>query len=97
MDARGALLGKLPAEKAGWQAFTLQPFKVRMHRKYGGLWIPKLGHRNLRNVAAYSVLTDPTTRPPWTEVFLDDDGNPQTKAQLLARFKGRYDAHDPAA
>jgi len=95
VDARGEVLGKLPAEKPGWHVFDLQPFEVRAHRKYGGLWIPKLGHRNLRNVAAYDVLVDPSTRPPWTDVFLDDDGNPQTKTQLLARFSGRYDANDP--
>jgi predicted amidohydrolase len=95
VDARGTVLDKLSAARPGWIAFEFQPFQVRTHRKYGGLWIPKLGHRNLRNVAAYGVLTDPSTRPPWTEVFLDGEGNPQTREQLLARFGGRYDAQDP--
>ena len=93
---QGKLLGKLPAETPGWKAFQLQPFRVRTHAKYGGLWIPKLGHRNLRNVGAYQVLTDPSTRPPWTQVFLDKEGNSQTREQLLSRFKGRYDANDPS-
>jgi predicted amidohydrolase len=96
VDTRGELLGKLPAASPGWTAFELQPFRVRTHRKYGGLWIPRLGHRNLRNVGAYGVLVDPTTRPPWTDVFLDSEGHPQTREQLLVRFSGRYDVHDPA-
>jgi predicted amidohydrolase len=95
VDARGQLLGKLPAETPGWKAFALQPFRVRTHCKYGGLWIPKLGHQNLRNVGAYGILVDPSTRPPWTEVFLDDEGRPQSREQLLRRFNGRYDAKDP--
>ena len=95
VDAQGELLGKLPAETPGWTAFELQPFKIRTHTKYGGQWIPKLGHKNLRNVAAYRELTDPSTRPPWTAVFLDREGRPQSRAQLLDRFKGRYDANDP--
>jgi hypothetical protein len=49
----------------------------------------------VRNVAAYGILVDPNTRPPWTEIFLDDQGHPSTREQLLQRFKGRYDAHDP--
>jgi predicted amidohydrolase len=96
VDARGELLGKLPSETSGWKAFDLQPFVVRTHRKYGGLWIPKRGHRNLRNLATYGVLTDASTRPPWTDVFLDGEGHPQTREQLLRRFGGRYDADDPA-
>jgi len=95
VDSRGKLLAKLPSETPGWKAFHLQPFKVRTHAKYGGLWIPKLGNRNLRNVGAYHVLTDPSTRPPWTEVFLDKEGGAQSREQLLQRFKGRYDANDP--
>jgi hypothetical protein len=66
-----------------------------MASKYGGLWIPRLGNRNLRNVEAYKILVDPNTRPPWTEVFRDHQGKRQTRAQLLQRFKGRYDAKDP--
>ncbi len=96
VDSQGELLGKLPAETSGWKAFQIQPFKVRTHAKYGGLWIPKLGDKNLRNVAAYQILTDPSTRPPWTEVFLDRDSNSQTREQLLKRFNGRYDANDPS-
>ena len=49
----------------------------------------------LRNINAYRILTDPGTRPPWTQIFLDHRGRPQTREQLLTRFKGRYDAHDP--
>ncbi len=94
VDAQGTLLGKLPAEAPGWQAFQLQPFKVRTHKKYGGLWIPKQGHRNLRNVNAYNILTAPSTRPPWTEIFLDLEGRSQTREQLLERFNGRYDSND---
>ena len=96
VDSQGNLLGKLSPETPGWKAFQLQPFKVRTHAKYGGLWIPKRGNQNLRNIEAYSVLTEPSTRPPWTEVFLDHDGNPQTREQLLRRFNGRYDANDPS-
>jgi len=96
VDSQGKLMGKLAAETPGWRIFTLRPFEVRTARKYGGLWIPKLGRKNIRNVEAYRVLTDPSTRPPWTEVFLDHKGRPQTREQLLKRFKGRYDAKDPA-
>jgi len=95
VDSQGKLMDKLPAETPGWKIFALQPFKIRMVGKYGGLWIPKLGNRNLRNVDAYKVLVDPDTRPPWTEVFRDNRGRPQTREQLLRRFKGRYDARDP--
>lgn len=96
VDSRGVLMGKLATEPPGWQVFEFRPFKVRTQRKYGGLWVPKLGTRNLRNVDAYSVLVDPSTRPPWTDVFLDTDGRPQTREQLLNRFGGRYDVRDPA-
>lgn len=94
VDSQGSLMGKLPAETPGWRSFTLRPFKVRSAQKYGGRWIPRLGNKNLRNIAAYRILVDPNTRPPWTEVFLDDAGRPQTREQLLRRFKGRYDARD---
>jgi predicted amidohydrolase len=96
VDVRGQLLGKLPAETPGWKAFELQPFRVRTGTKYGGLWIPKRGQQNLRNVAAYGVLVDPATRPPWIQVFLDAEGHIQSREQLLRRFRGRYDANDPA-
>jgi len=95
VDAQGKLLSKLPAETPGWRIFSLQPFKPRLDRKYGGLWVPKLGQQNLRNVDAYRILVDPNTRPPWTRVFLDNEGRPQTREQLLKRFAGRYDRKDP--
>ena len=37
VDSQGKLLGKLPAESPDWKAFQVQPFKIRTHRKYGGL------------------------------------------------------------
>ena len=95
VDSQGSLLNKLDRHPPGWVAFDLQPFKVRTHRKYGGLWIPKLGNQNLRNVAAYAVLVDPSTRPPWTDVFLSEAGESQSREQLLERFSGRWDADDP--
>ena len=95
VDAQGKLIDKMSAEAPGWRIFTLQPFKLRTNRKYGGLWIPKLGEKNLRNVEAYRILVDPNTRPPWTDIFLDSHGRPQTRRQLLERFRGRYDAKDP--
>ncbi len=94
VDSQGRLLNKLPAESSGWQGFALEPFRVRTAAKYGGLWIPKLGSRNVRNVEAYKILVDPNTRPPWTEVFRDRRGGRQTREQLLQRFNGRYDAKD---
>lgn len=97
VDAEGKLLGKLPAESPGWRAFELQPFRPQLGTKYGGRWDMRAGHRNVRNVSAYGVLTDPATRPPWTQVFLDGEGNPQSREQLLKRFAGRYDANDPEA
>ena len=96
VDAQGKLLGKLPAEEPGWKAFTLYPFRRNLGNKYGGVWDIKKGDQNQRNVWAYSVLTDPSRRPPWTEVFMDRQGRPQTREQLLQRFHGRYDAHDPS-
>jgi predicted amidohydrolase len=95
VDADGKLLGKLPADEPGWRSFAVEPFRRHQGRKYGGVWDVKKGHQNLRNVGAYGVLTDPATRPPWTEVFMDNDGRPQTREQLRKRFRGRYDAHDP--
>ena len=97
VDAQGKLLSKLPAKTPGWTVFSLQPFKPQLDHKYGGLWNPKLGRQNVRNVGAYGMLVDPNTRPPWTRVFLDDEGRPQTREQLLKRFNGRYDRNDPDA
>lgn len=95
VDSRGRLLGKLPAMTPGWKAFRLEPFRVRVDGKYRG-WIPKKGNHTLRNPKAHGILTDPAARPAWTEVFTGKDGSPQTREQLLDRFKGRYDANDPA-
>lgn len=96
VDAAGKLLGKLPPEEPGWITFQLQPFQTQLQSKYGGLWNPKRGSQNLRNLPAYQPLIDPARRQPWTEVFFDSQGNRQSRAQLLDRFGGRYDAHDPA-
>ncbi len=95
VDAQGELLDKLPAATPTFRMFDLKPFQVRTHAKYGGLWIPRLGTLNLRNPKAYAALTDPATRPAWTDVFLAEDGSPQTREELLLRFSGRYDATDP--
>lgn len=51
---------------------------------------------NLRCPQCYKALIDLAARSPSAEVFLDEEGNPQTKEQLLERFGGRYDARDPA-
>lgn len=96
VDAQGNLISKLSAEHPGWMAFHMHPFSVQIGNKYGGQWIPKKGNQNIRNISAYAPLIDPTTRPPWTDIFLDKEGNAQSKEQLLERFKGRYDANDPA-
>jgi predicted amidohydrolase len=95
VDSRGKLLGKLPADPPGWMAFTIQPFARHLDRKYGGRWDTRAGHFNQRHPSAYGTLLDPATRPPWTKVFQDDHGQAQTRAQLLERFRGRYDADDP--
>ncbi len=97
VDADGKVMAKLPSDQPGWKTFTLQPFRRHIGRKYGGRWDTKKGDHNIRNVWAYSILTDPSTRPPWTDVFLDNEGRPQTREQLLKRFNGRYDARDPAS
>lgn len=94
VDADGKMLGKLPGDISGWKGFQIYPFKSHLGNKYGGVWDMKKGGQNIRNVDAYSILTDPRTRPSWTEIFMDDKGNPQTKEQLLKRFNGRYDTYD---
>ncbi|MDO9326890.1 MAG: DUF1080 domain-containing protein [Methanoregula sp.] len=96
VDAEGKILGKLPAEDPGWKAFQIHPFTRHLGKKYG-VYDEKKGQQNNRNVEAYSILTDPATRPPWTEIFLDDAGRPHTREELLQRFNGHYDAHDPAS
>lgn len=95
VDGEGKLLGKLSVEEAGWKSFQIYPFTKYYGKKYGGIWDIKKGQHNVRNVDAYSILTDPSTRPPWTEIFMNDAGEPQTREQLLKRFHGRYDANDP--
>ena len=95
VDHEGKLLGKMKAEESGWHTFQIYPFIEHLGNKYGGVWDTKMGGHNVRNIEAYSILTDPSTRPSWTEIFMDKNGNPQTKEQLLKRFKGRYDANDP--
>lgn len=95
IDANGNLLGKLESEYPAWYTFQINAFEKHLGRKYGGLWDVKKGNQNIRNVEAYSVLTDPSTRPPWTEIFMDGNGNRQSREQLLERFHGRYDAKDP--
>jgi len=97
VDSEGKLLGKLSPEEPAWKAFQIFPFKQHLGNKYGGVWDTKKGSHNLRNIGAYSILVDPSTRPPWTEIFMDKNGNPQTREQLLKRFGGRYDAKDPAS
>jgi predicted amidohydrolase len=95
VDASGRLLGKLDPEAPGWKAFEIEPFQPHLGRKYGGQWDVKKGGQNVRNPAAYDVLVDPKTRPAWTSVFFDDAGNAQSRSELFARFRGRYDAQDP--
>ena len=97
VDGEGKMLGKLPAaEDPAWKAFQIHPFTKHLVKEYGGVFDMKKGQQNIRNVEAYSILTNPSTRPSWTEVFMDNAGRPQTREQLLQRFHGRYDAHDPA-
>ncbi|MCY2954612.1 MAG: carbon-nitrogen hydrolase family protein [Planctomycetota bacterium] len=95
VDGQGQRLDKLSAELGAAQTFALRPFIVRRDLKYGGQWIPKLGGQNVRNLKAYEILTDAMRRPRWTDVFMDNDGRPQTEEQLRRRFDGRWDANDP--
>ena len=95
VDHEGNMLGKMKATDSDWRTFQIRPFVEHLGNKYGGLWDTKKGGHNNRNTEAYSILTDPATRPPWTEIFMDKNGNPQTRDQLLKRFNGRYDAKDP--
>lgn len=96
VDGEGKLLGKLSGEEAGWKSFQIYPFREYFGKKYGGIWDIKKGQQNVRNLAAYSILTDPSTRPSWAEIFMDDAGRHQTREQLLKRFHGCYDANDPS-
>lgn len=96
VDSRGKLLGKLAADKPGWKIFEIRPFARHVGDKYAGAWDERAGYFNVRNTAAYGALVDPAKRPPWTQVFLSQTGQPQTREQVLKRFHGRYDANDPA-
>ncbi len=96
VDAAGSLLGKLAADEPGWIAFELKPFQRHLGHKYGGVWDTKLGRRNVRQPPAYAVITDPTKRPPWTSIFMDNRGTAQSRSQLVDRFGGRYDANEPS-
>ena len=93
VDHEGKLLGKLNPREADFITFPIKPFTSHLGNKYGGVWDTKKGAWNVRNPAAYKILTDPSTRPDWTEIFMDDNGKPQTKEQLLKRFNGRYDTY----
>jgi predicted amidohydrolase len=96
VDARGDVLAKLPSEKPGWKTFSIEPFKTRRDTKYVGLYRDiRKGDHNLRSPAAYAILVDPSTRPPWTEVFQDKEGRPQSREEIMRRFHGHYDADDP--
>ncbi len=95
VDQNGKLLGKCSANFPEWRIFEVKPFEIEIGNKYGGRWYPEQGRLNIRNVDAYKILVDPSTRPPWTGIFLNKNGKPQTKEELIRRFNGRYDAHDP--
>ncbi len=97
VDSRGEPLGKLAADKPGWKTYEIQPFARHIGDKYAGAWDERAGYFNVRNPAAYGALVDPSARPPWTQVFLSQTGQPQTREQILKRFRGRYDANDPEA
>jgi hypothetical protein len=94
VDHEGKLLGKLKPEEPGFITFSIHPFIQHLGNKYGGVWDTKKGSQNVRNPKAYRILTDPSTRPDWTEIFMDGKGNPQTKDQLLKRFNGRWDVYE---
>jgi predicted amidohydrolase len=89
VDSRGAALGKLPADGPGWRIFEVKPFVRHLGQKYGGQWDERAGYLNVRNPTAYGALVDPATRPPWTQVFRDGAGEPQTPVDLLRRLGGR--------
>lgn len=97
VDAGGNVLGKLPTDAPAWKNFAIQPFKKHLGKKYGGIWDIKKGQQNLRNIKAYSILSNENTRPPWTSIFMDNNGKSQTRKHLMQRFNGRYDVNDPTA
>ncbi|HMI05539.1 MAG TPA: nitrilase-related carbon-nitrogen hydrolase, partial [Pedobacter sp.] len=83
VDGEGISLGKLPAETPAWKAFAVHPFKKYLGQKYGGIWDIKKGQQYVRNVRAYSILTNDDTRPSWTSVFIDDPISPITSKTKL--------------
>jgi predicted amidohydrolase len=95
VDNRGTLISKMDPQEADYKIFEIKPFDLEIHHKYGGKWIPKIGRQNLRNLEAYKPLLDPALRPPWTKIFLSEQGEPQTREELLQRFSNRYDTNDP--
>jgi predicted amidohydrolase len=95
VDAEGNVLDKLPPNQPGWMVFSFQPFRQSFGTKYGGRHDERQIRHNVRNPRAYAILADPSTRPPWTEVFLDSQGRRQTREQILRQFHGHYDADDP--
>jgi predicted amidohydrolase len=97
VDPDGKVMGKLPAETPGWKTFDVQPFKQYRSTKYSGLWDVRKGDHNLRCPSAYAVMVDPSLRPAWTDVFLDKQGNPQSREEILQRFHGHYDGDDTSA
>lgn len=97
VDPDGNVMGKLPAETPGWKTFAVQPFKPHLGTKYSGLYDTRKGDFNLRCPPAYAALVDPALRPPWTEVFLDRQGRPQSREEILKRFHGHYDGDESPA
>jgi len=94
VDANGEFIDSLDNNLPGWLMVEVNHFEKHLGQKYGGKWDIKKGNLNVRNTEAYSIITDPLTRLGWTEIFFDNNGNPQTKEQLLKRFDGRWDAND---
>jgi hypothetical protein len=88
VDSRGKSLGKLAADKPGWKTFEVRPFARNVADKYSGAWDERAGYFNVRNPAAYGALVDPATRPPWTQVFLSQTGQAQTRDQVLKPADG---------
>lgn len=96
VDNEGKFIDSLRSDTPGWLLVEVKPSLKKIGNKYGGKWDIKKGNQNVRNPKAYGILTSEATRPVWTDIFFDNNGNPQTKGQLLKRFDGRWDANDPA-
>lgn len=97
VDPDGIVMGKLPAETPGWKTFSVQPFKPHLDTKYAGLYDTRKADYNLRCPSAYTAMVDPALRPAWTDVFLDRQGRPQSREDILKRFHGHYDGDDARA